>query len=95
MRPSYRGSKNYLWWSFWFAWIVVFSLIAGSLRGVPHIVDMATIAIPSMVAIIVGNLSVHRGFGSLDFFNTKRSGTGKSQKQGTIAVGLRSGKRNA
>ncbi|WP_336288637.1 hypothetical protein [Bartonella sp. CB60] len=86
MRPSYRGSKSYLWLSFWFAWIVVFLLTAGSLRGVPHIVDMAAIAIPSMVAIIVGNLSVHRGFGSLDFLNTKRSSTRKSQKQSATAV---------
>lgn len=73
MKPSYRGSKRYLWWSFWFAWGVIFLLIAGGLFGVPHLVDMAAISIPSMVAIIVGNLGVHRGFGSVDFSNRKHS----------------------
>ncbi|UTO29295.1 hypothetical protein [Bartonella harrusi] len=73
MKPAYRGSRLYLWWSFWFAWGVVFLLIFGGLLGVERIVDMAAIAIPSMVAIIVGNLGVHRGFGSLDFSNRKHS----------------------
>ncbi|AGF75830.1 hypothetical protein BVwin_07210 [Bartonella vinsonii subsp. berkhoffii str. Winnie] len=41
--------------------------------GAAHIVDMAAISIPSMVAIIVGNLGVHRGFGSMDFSNRKHS----------------------
>ncbi|WP_244428958.1 NAD(P)+ transhydrogenase beta chain, partial [Bartonella vinsonii] len=67
MKPSYRGSRLYLWWSFWFAWGVIFCLFLVVCGGAPHIVDMAAISIPSMVAIIVGNLGVHRGFGSLDF----------------------------
>ncbi|EJF86209.1 hypothetical protein [Candidatus Bartonella washoeensis] len=73
MKPSYRGSRLYLWWSFWFAWGVIFLLVSGGLWGAPHIVDMAAISIPSMVAIIIGNLGVHRGFGSLDFSNRKHS----------------------
>ncbi|ENN94064.1 hypothetical protein BVtw_14150 [Bartonella vinsonii subsp. berkhoffii str. Tweed] len=44
-----------------------FLLVSGGLWGAAHIVDMAAISIPSMVAIIVGNLGVHRGFGSMDF----------------------------
>ncbi|WP_375618757.1 hypothetical protein [Bartonella sp. AC134YNZD] len=80
MKPAYRGSRLYLWWSFWFAWGVIFLLIFGGLCGAPRIVDMAGISIPSMVAIVVGNLGVHRGFGSLDFSNRKRSGLRKSPK---------------
>ncbi|WP_254474485.1 hypothetical protein [Bartonella sp. B1098] len=82
MKPSYRGSRRYLWWSFWFAWGVIFLLILGGLFGVPHLVDMAAISIPSMVAIIVGNLGVHRGFGSLDFSNSKPFNRLKSNKYG-------------
>lgn len=82
MKPSYRGSRRYLWWSFWFAWGVIFLLILGGLFGVPHLVDMAAISIPSMVAIIVGNLGVHRGFGSLDFSNSKRFNRPQSGKYG-------------
>ncbi|WP_246668548.1 hypothetical protein [Bartonella refiksaydamii] len=94
MKPSYRGSRLYLWWSFWFSWGVIFLLICGGLWGAPHIVDMAGISIPSMVAIIVGNLGVHRGFGSLDFSNRKPANPYKNQKQSVKAVYRRGDKRN-
>ncbi|WP_246786307.1 hypothetical protein [Bartonella taylorii] len=94
MKPSYRGSRLYLWWSFWFAWGVIFLLICGGLWGAPRIVDMAGISIPSMVAIIVGNLGVHRGFGSLDFSNRKSENPDKNQKQSVKAVYRRGDKRN-
>ncbi|UNE53525.1 hypothetical protein [Bartonella machadoae] len=94
MKPSYRGSRLYLWWSFWFAWGVVFLLVFGGLLGVERIVDLAGISIPSMVAIIVGNLGVHRGFGSLDFSNRKHDNRGKSQKQKRIMSMQLGDKRN-
>ncbi|KEG17062.1 hypothetical protein ACMY46_06235 [Bartonella bacilliformis] len=94
MKPAYHGSKRYLWWSFWLSWMVVFLLIAGGLWGVPRIVDMADIAIPSMVAIIIGNLGVHRGFGSLDFLSIKRSNIRNSQKQSVMAAYRQENKRD-
>ncbi|EJF76785.1 hypothetical protein MCO_01498 [Bartonella sp. DB5-6] len=94
MKPSYRGSKLYLWWSFWFSWGVIFLLICGGLWGAPHIVDMAGISIPSMVAIIVGNLGVHRGFGSLDFSNRKHAKRSNKPKYGALALSPRGNKRN-
>ncbi|WP_317993169.1 hypothetical protein [Bartonella gliris] len=94
MKPSYRGSRLYLWWSFWFAWGVIFLLICGGLWGVPGIVDMAGISIPSMVAILVGNLGVHRGFGSLDFSNRKQAKRGNPTPYGAFTLARREGKRN-
>jgi len=65
--PTYPVSRRYLWWSFWLAWLVIILVVIGGLIGSEKIVDLADITIPSMVAIVVCNLGVHRGFGSVDF----------------------------
>lgn len=73
---------------------VIFLLICGGLWGVPGIVDMAGISIPSMVAILVGNLGVHRGFGSLDFSNRKHSHKRQSSSYNSGEIAPWENKRN-
>lgn len=67
MKPSYGTSKRYLWGSFWASWGIVYLLCAGALFGSKEAVGMATIAIPSLLALIAGMLGVHRHYGSKDF----------------------------
>lgn len=74
MKPSYAVSRRYLWWSFWFAWGVIILLVAGGLTGSEKVVDLADIVVPSMVFIVVCNLGVHRGFGSIDFWANAKNG---------------------
>lgn len=80
MKPGYTVSRKYIWWSFWLAWASIILLIIGGLMGSEKVVDLADITIPSMVAIIVCNLGVHRGFGSIDFWasakNRRRKNSG-------------------
>lgn len=66
IKPAYRTSKRALWLSSAMAWLVILSLTAGACLGSEQAVAFGTIAVPSMVAIIVGLLGVHRGFGSYD-----------------------------
>jgi ABC-type xylose transport system permease subunit len=65
-KPSYRTSKRALWLSSALAWLVILSLTVGACLGSEQAVAFGSIAVPSMVMIIVGLLGVHRGFGSYD-----------------------------
>jgi peptidoglycan/LPS O-acetylase OafA/YrhL len=65
-RPSYSTSKRHLWISSALAWLVIFILAAGAVFGSEQAVAFGTIALPSMVALIVALLGIHRGFGSVD-----------------------------
>jgi ABC-type xylose transport system permease subunit len=65
-KPAYRTSKKALWLSSALAWLVILALTVGACLGSEQAVAFGTIAVPSMVAIIVGLLGVHRGFGSYD-----------------------------
>jgi hypothetical protein len=65
-KPSYSTSKQMLWISLAMAWAVMLTLTLGAaMHG--QAVEFGTIAVPSMVALIMGLLGIHRGFGSLDF----------------------------
>lgn len=66
-KPSYRSSRWYLWGSFAAAWSVILGLAVGAIFGSEQAVAFGGIALPTMFAIITGNLAVHRGFGSADF----------------------------
>jgi len=65
--PSYRSTRRYLWGSFYLAWAVIIILVAAAALGSVQAVAIAPIVVPSMVALIIGVLGVHRGFGSADF----------------------------
>lgn len=72
-KPSYSTSKRYLWVSMFMAWAVILILAAGSaLDG--KTVEFGTIAVPSMVAVIVSILGIHRGLGSLDMMTAAKGG---------------------
>lgn len=64
-KPSYRTTKRALWLSSAMAWAVILVLAIGAAVN-DKAVEFGTIAVPSMVAIILGILGLHRGFGSLD-----------------------------
>ncbi len=65
-RPSYSTSKRHLWLSSFLAWAVILILAIGAVLGSEQAVAFGNIALPSMVALIVALLGIHRGFGSLD-----------------------------
>jgi hypothetical protein len=64
-KPTYKTSKAAIWLSSAAAWVVILMLAAGAAwQG--QATAFGTIALPSMVTIILGLLGIHRGFGSLD-----------------------------
>ena len=65
-KPSYGTSKKLIWISLVMAWLVIALLAYGAVSGSEQAVAFGTVAVPSMVALIVAVLGVHRGFGSLD-----------------------------
>ncbi len=70
-KPSYSTSKRYLWISMFMAWAVILILAAGA-AWAGQAVEFGTIAVPSMVAVIVSTLGIHRGLGSLDMITAIR-----------------------
>ncbi|MBB4955349.1 hypothetical protein H4S14_003385 [Agrobacterium vitis] len=64
-KSSYRTTKLTLWLSSAMAWMVILILAVGAARA-GQAVEFGTIAVPSMVMIILGVLGIHRGFGSVD-----------------------------
>lgn len=64
-KPSYSTTKRALWLSSAMAWAVILILAIGAAIH-DKAVEFGTIAVPSMVAVIVGILGIHRGFGSVD-----------------------------
>lgn len=66
-KPSYSSTRRYLWLSGACAWAVIILLTGGAIMGSEQAVAFGNIALPTMFAIITGNLAVHRGFGSADF----------------------------
>lgn len=65
-KPSYGTSKLHLWISSAMAWCVILILAVAAAFGSEQAVAFGSIALPSMVALIVGLLGIHRGFGSMD-----------------------------
>lgn len=59
-------SRRAFWWSFVLAWGCIIAIVAGALAGKPDAVGIATIAMPSFVALIAALLGIHRAFGSQD-----------------------------
>lgn len=65
-KPSYSTSKTALWISGACAWVLVFIVVVAGVMGSAGALSLAPTVIPSMVALIVALLGVHRAFGSLD-----------------------------
>lgn len=65
--PSYRSTRRYLWTCAIMAWLIILILAVAAALGSEQAVAFGTVAVPSMVGMIVGILGVHRGFGSMDF----------------------------
>lgn len=76
-KPSYSTTKWALKANTFMAWLVILILAAGAAwKG--NSVEFGTIAIPSMVGLILGGLGIHRGFGSWDMqHQLKAQGGGK------------------
>lgn len=64
-KPSYSTTKRTLWLSSAMAWLVILILAVGAATA-GQAVEFGTVAVPSMVMIILGVLGIHRGFGSVD-----------------------------
>lgn len=65
-KPTYSTTKQALTWSLGLGWAVIIALTGGALMGQRLAIDMAWIVVPSMVALIVSILGLHRAFGSMD-----------------------------
>jgi hypothetical protein len=65
-KPSYSTSRRFLWLNLGGAWLVILGLAAGAVTGEAQAVSMATVVVPSMVALICGLLGVHRFAGAMD-----------------------------
>lgn len=65
-KPSYSTSRRAIWVSTALAWLVILILSAGAVMGSEQAVAFGSIALPSMVTLIVALLGIHRGFGSMD-----------------------------
>lgn len=73
-KPTYSTSKQMLWISLAMAWAVMMTLTIGAaLHG--QAVEFGTIAVPSMVGLIVAMLGIHRGFGSMDYRASRDAST--------------------
>lgn len=67
-RPQYRTSKLAMWFCGGFAWSVIINIVvAGTWFDRRGAIEMAGLVIPSMVAMVIGLLGIHRGFGALDY----------------------------
>jgi hypothetical protein len=82
-KPTYSTTKTALNWSLVLGWVVLLGLTGGSLAGQKLAIEMAWIMAPSMVALIVAILGVHRAFGSMDM----RTMMGKPQPRKAKAEG--------
>lgn len=67
-KPSYSTSKRSIWINTACAWAAIFlMIIGGALLGNEQAVSLAGIVVPSMVALIAGQMALHRHYGSKDF----------------------------
>lgn len=71
-KPSYSTTKRALWLSLALAWNVIIALAVFAGLGSEQAVAFGAMAVPSMVALIVTILGIHRGFGSLDMYTMAR-----------------------
>ncbi|MFD1792094.1 NAD(P)+ transhydrogenase beta chain [Ochrobactrum teleogrylli] len=71
--PGYRSTRRYLWGSFYLAWAVILTLVGAASVGSEQAVAIAPIVVPSMVMLIIANLGVHRGFGSVDYWTQAKA----------------------
>lgn len=71
-KPSYNTTKRYIWSSFILSWTIIMLLAAAAASGSEQAVAFASIAVPSLVGLIVLILGIHRGFGSIDMMTASR-----------------------
>ncbi len=65
-KPTYTTSKRALWLNSILAWAVIIILAIGAVMGSAQAVAFGSIAVPSMVGLIVALLGIHRVTGALD-----------------------------
>lgn len=75
-KPRYSTTKLALWVSSGAAWAAIFLLLVAAVFGSREAVGLVPMVLPTMVALIVAILGIHRGFGSLDMrtMATRREG---------------------
>lgn len=66
-KPTYRTTRQQIWWSFFLGWSVILSIVFAGVLGSRQAVELAPTVVPSMIIMIAAMLGIHRGFGSLDF----------------------------
>ncbi|WP_200960713.1 NAD(P)+ transhydrogenase beta chain [Rhizobium sp. Root708] len=72
--PSYNTTKLHMAGSAVMAWLVIAALTAGAIAGSEQAVAFGMMAVPAMVALICGQLGLHRRYGSKDFAASKARG---------------------
>jgi len=65
-KPGYSLTRQAFWVSFVLAWAVILVILGGALYEKGTVVELAYIVVPSMVALIIATLGVHRAFGAVD-----------------------------
>ncbi|MHC2481321.1 NAD(P)+ transhydrogenase beta chain [Rhizobium leguminosarum] len=65
-KPSYRTSKQQLWFNSAMAWLVIMILAGGAVAGSAQAVSFGTIAVPALLTLIAAMLGIHRHFGTKD-----------------------------
>lgn len=65
--PTYSTTKLHMMISIIMAWVVIIALTAGAITGSEQAVAFGMMAVPAMVALICGQLGLHRRYGSKDF----------------------------
>lgn len=81
-KPSYSTTKLVLWISLAAAWAAIFLLLIASVAGSAEAVGLVPMVLPTMVALIVAILGIHRGFGSFDM-RTMAGAAGAPAEGGT------------
>lgn len=72
--PSYSTTKLHMMISVIMAWVVILALTAGAITGSEQAVAFGMMAVPAMVALICGQLGLHRRYGSKDFAASQAHG---------------------
>lgn len=65
-KPGYRLTRQAFWVSFVLAWMVILLLVIGALYGRDGAVQIAPVALPSMVMMVAALLGIHRFSGAMD-----------------------------
>lgn len=65
-KPGYSTSRRVLWVNNALAWGAIIAIVASALRGEAQAVAIASIVVPSLLALIAALLGIHRFAGVMD-----------------------------